>query len=300
MRYRRVLKHLCNGTLSRRLQWERLKHVKLKRSNWWNSQIGKREYVETKIQHGVRVRLHFDSCLSQKIFRGDFEWRERQFLNDFLRPGDVFLDVGANIGLFTLIAAHRVGTSGRVFAFEPVPKTYQRLISNIELNHFENVSCHQLALSDIVGRLDMNISLDGFDAWNSLAQPTAGNSFTVETVDCVSLDAFAQKHKLFGRVTMMKIDVEGWESRVLSAGFELLSRSDAPLLQIEFNDQNCRSAGSSCQKLYYLLDKLGYKPFVYDAMSKTVIPETLRENHQGLNLIASKQPHVLFHRLASR
>lgn len=119
-----------------------------KRIAWWNSEISKREHFESKLQNGVKIRLHFDSQLSRLIYCEGFELQERKFLNAFLRPGDIFVDIGANIGLFSLIAARCVGKNGHVYAFEPTAKIYQRLIENVNLNHFKNISYFQLALSD--------------------------------------------------------------------------------------------------------------------------------------------------------
>jgi FkbM family methyltransferase len=280
------------------MEWHH--YIRPKRLAWWESQIGKRQYVETRIQPGVRMRLYFDNRLSTAIYCGDFEWRERQFLNAFLRPGDVFVDIGAHIGLFTLIAARRVGNTGRVYAFEPCSETYQRLLANVELNRLTNVSCYQLALSDRATQLDMTTSLDGYDAWNSLTRPIMGNSFAVETVNAVRWDDFVQERNLIGHVTMMKIDVEGWESYVLSGGYQVLSRTDAPVLQVEFTEQASQVAGSSCAKLYHLLEELGYQMFVYNAMSKRLIRDPLRASYPYLNLIAAKKPAEVFARLERR
>ena len=89
---------------------------------------------------------------------------------------------------------------------------------------------------------------------------------------------------------MIKIDVEGWEGRVLAGGFETLSRLDAPILQVEFTEQAARTAGSSCEKLYRNLVQLGYRMFIYDAKSRCLIDEPVRENYPYLNLIAAKDP----------
>lgn len=296
----RGLVHLYEGTLLDRLRQEWRQHAKRKRVVWWESQIGKREHFETMIQRGVRIRLYYDNQLSKLIYCHDFEWQQRKFLNFFLRPGDVFVDIGASIGLFTLIAAHCVGNTGRVYAFEPCSRTYHRLLASVQLNRLVNVSCYQLALSDRITQLDMIISLDGFDAWNSLAQPVAGESFAVETVNCTTWDSFVQEQNLVGRVTMMKIDVEGWETRVLLGGSETLSRMDAPILQVEFTEQAAQAAGSSCAELYHLLEELGYQMFVYDAKSRRLVPDPLREEYPYLNLIAVKRPEEVVSRLKKR
>jgi FkbM family methyltransferase len=300
LRIQRCLVHLRNGTLPERLRLEWRQYIKRRRLAWWESQVSKSQYVETTIQPDVRMRLYFDSQLSQRIYCRDFELKERWFLNAFLKRGDAFVDIGANIGLFTLIAAHRVGNAGYVYAFEPCSRTYQRLLANVTLNGLANVSCYQLALSDDATQLNMNVSLDGFDAWNSLAQPIAGHSFAVETVNCTTWDSFAREHNLFGRVTMMKIDVEGWETRVLLGASETLSRMDAPVLQVEFTEEASRAAGSSCAELYHLLEDRGYQMFVYDVKSRKLVRDPLRESYPYLNLIAAKRPEQVAARLENR
>lgn len=296
----RGLVHLRRGTVLERIRSEWREYTSRKRTGWWQSQKGIREQTEVSIQPGVRMRLYFDSRLSQLIYCDDFERQQREFLNAFLRQGEVFVDIGANIGLFTLIAAYRVGSTGRVYAFEPCSTAHRRLLANVQLNRLDNVSCHQSALSDLVGQLNMTVSLDGFDAWNSFAQPIAGHSFAVETVNCTTWDNFVQGHNLAGRVTMMKIDVEGWEGRVLSGAYEALAGTDGPVLQVEFADQAAQSAGSSCARLYDSLRGLGHQMFTYDAKSRELVHDPLRESYSYLNLIAVKQPERIVARLKKR
>ena len=245
----------------------------------------------------VRMNLHLDSRLSELIYCEGFEEEERRFLKAFLRPNDIFVDVGANTGLFTLLAARYVGPTGRVYAFEPCRETHNRLLENVVLNRFSNVRCHQSALSDSDKPLLMQVSLDGFDAWNSAATPTAGTSFSSETACATTWDDFAETHHLVGRVTMMKIDVEGWESRVLTGGFRSFSREDAPVLQVEFTEQNAQGTGSSCVDLYHTLEKLGFQMFTYDAPSRRLVLDPLRQSYPYLNLIASKDPEWVTARL---
>lgn len=301
----RGLAHIRNGTVLDRLRssWWLSADTRRERRNrqrkvWWQSQIGQRDSFETKLQRGTRMRLYFDDRLAQAIYCDAFEWEEQDFLNAFLRPGDVYFDAGANIGLFTLIAASRVGARGLVHAFEPCSRVFQRLTDNIKLNNFSNVSAHQMALSDRPAQLELTISLEGFDAWNSLAQPIRGSDFSVETINAVTLDDFVHEHDLMGRLTMMKIDVEGWESHLLAGGTKTLSRADAPVLQVEFTGQAALAAGSSCTDLYRTLERLGYQMFVYDARARKIFHDPIREEYIYSNLIAAKQPEMVTNRLA--
>lgn len=287
-RITRFIAHIRKGTLLDRVHAEWQERRRKRRLVWWKTQTGRREHFETRIEHGIRMRLHFDSELAHRIYCDDFERLERRFVSAFLRADDVFVDVGANIGLFSLIAANRVGHFGTVYAFEPCRKTFHRLRENMKLNNFRNIQCFELGLSDESGEFPFYTSEDGFDAWNSITHPIEGKSFTREFIQCLTWDRFARLHQLVGRVAMMKIDVEGWESRVLEGARESFSREDAPLLQVEFTDKASTSAGSSCKRLYQLLENLGYRMFSYDASARELIHDPLRESYPYVNLIATK------------
>jgi FkbM family methyltransferase len=270
-----------------------------RRSHWWQQRKDK-GHIDVRIWSNVRMRLYFEDELSRLIYCQDFERQEREFLTAFLSRGDVFIDVGANIGLFSLIASKSVGRTGCVYAFEPCSTAFRRLQASVDLNHFANVRCFPVALSDSAGPFVMNVSLDGFDAWNSLARPAAGNSFGTEMVTSVTWDEFAREHDLIGKVAMMKIDVEGWESRVLRGGAYCLSRDDAPILQVEFTDVAALSAGSNCTELYRTLETFGYQMFTYDAKGRQLLPEPLRAAYPYQNLLAVKMPEAVATRLARR
>jgi len=296
----RILKHLRNRTLLDRIESEWRQYLRGRRLKWWNFQVDKLKKFTTRIQRGIKIYLYFDSRLSQIIFCHDFEWEERHFLNTFLRQGDVFVDIGANIGLFTLIAAYRVGKTGRVFSFEPTFEIYQRLNENIKLNNFNNVYRFQWALSDAESEGSFFKSQNGYDAWNSFAKPIAGETFIKETVQCKRWDDFARDNQLFGNVTMMKIDVEGWETRVLIGACEMLYRKDAPVLMVEFTEEAARSAGSSCKDLYCLLEQFGYQMYTYNSKSQMLICDPLRDSYPYINLIAAKDKNYIHKRLRNK
>ncbi len=254
----------------------------------WEKEAAQGGFVIHKIAPKVRMKLYCDSMLSRLILFNDFEGDERDFMTRFLRPGDVYVDVGANVGLFTLIAARAVGPEGRVIAFEPVSKTNKRLCENIQLNKFTNVQVEQGALSDATGKFDIMVAEDEMDVFNSFARPYMGEHYARESVSTTTWDEFATSHSLEGRVKFMKIDVEGWETKVLQGGRGQLSREDAPVLQVEFTDDAAKAAGSSCQENYRLIESMGYKLFTYDRATKTLKPEAIREEYPYLNLYGVK------------
>jgi FkbM family methyltransferase len=235
------------------------------------------------------MRLYLDSELSRLIYCRGFEYTERLFTSRLLRSGDVYVDVGANIGLFTLLAADRVGATGRVFSFEPVSRTYARLVENIRLNGFRQVFPQQVAVSDSRCELTITTAGGGFDAWSSLGRPYMGQEGRCEQIQAVSWDEFAVEHDLVGKVTLMKLDVEGWESRTLRGASQTLSRGDAPTLYVEFTQEAAMNAGSSCQEIYDLLTSFGYEMFLPTPDAKSLEPFPRREIYPNINLLAIKR-----------
>jgi FkbM family methyltransferase len=151
-----------------------------------------------------------------------YEPATTDFLINTLKPGGVFVDVGANHGYFTLIAASRVGASGRVYAFEPNPPVFDQLATHIRLNGFDDrVQASAVALSDADGEATFYVSQCESNSGLSSLTPTAerlelGSLSPDHTVRvrAETFDAWRQRTRP-GRIDLMKIDVEGAEDRVL-------------------------------------------------------------------------------------
>ena len=262
----------------------------------WAYLAGHRTKVLQDLGGGLQMFLYTDSELSRLIRLENFSATERWFTREFLRPRDVYVDVGANAGLFTLTAAQAVGSSGRVFGFEPSPLMFSRLQENVALNGFRNVSCHQLALSSGEGEAEMAVARDEHDGWSSLAGPRAGAAFKSETVRTSTWARFATENGLVGRVALMKMDVEGWERQVLLGGREVFARADAPVLYVEFTDR--AAGGPSCAQLYALLEELGFGLYAVDLERRAVISAPRQAAYADVNLVAAKDPQKVNERLS--
>jgi FkbM family methyltransferase len=255
--------------------------------------------VIRRVAPGVRMKLYGDSLLCEMLYFGDFEPDTRSFFDAWLRPGDTFLDVGANVGLYALAAARRVGPRGHVHAFEPCTQTFERLNENVSLNRLNNVACHRVALSDENARAELALANGGFDAWNSLGKPYMGETTGCETVTTVTLDSFIREQGITGRNCAVKIDVEGWESQVLAGAEQFLSGRDAPILCVEFTEEAATLAGSSCTELYRTLERLGYGMFNVSAVAEEIQPFAFRETFPNVNLLATRNVAAVRERLAS-
>ncbi|NJL10297.1 MAG: FkbM family methyltransferase [Calothrix sp. SM1_7_51] len=123
---------------------------------------------EFKLMDGSRFNYPLKSVLGLGLFINSFEASEIEFVRQSLQPGDVFFDIGANGGFYTVIAAKQVGSTGHVYAFEPGSRELSLLRRNIEINNLSNVTIIERAVSDKKSTTKFAISHDG--AMNSLSQ----------------------------------------------------------------------------------------------------------------------------------
>jgi FkbM family methyltransferase len=151
-----------------------------------------------------------ESVPMQRRAIGKFEADKVRALQELLKPGMTFVDVGANKGDFTLLAAKVMGDRGRVLAFEPVPDNLHWLRKSIALNGYRSVEVIEIALSDTAGRAP--IHLGTFSGWHSLVHTEGGTGETIE-VETRTLDSVLEERG--GRADVIKIDVEGAELQVL-------------------------------------------------------------------------------------
>jgi FkbM family methyltransferase len=151
-----------------------------------------------------------------------------RFLNSYLKRADVFVDAGANIGLFTAYASRAVGPSGRVIAFEAHPLTSSVLAENVALNKLDNVTIISAALGDKAGELKMKYVQGDAGSTHVAIRPVAEDL----NVPVVTLDTELQGRGVI-RVDYLKIDVEGFERQVLDGAIETITRNPHITVQTE-------------------------------------------------------------------
>ena len=215
---------------------------------------------------GVKLRLNSQRAYDLGVLCGTWEEHdEHRVLCSYLRPGMTVIDIGAHIGVYSLLMAKVVGPTGCVYAFEPVPQFYERLLANIALNEATNIKPFQIAISDESGEIEFFVSLPhlfaSFDEGGSSIFPyTPAHSQSIKVLT-ETLDSFLERQGI-ERVDAIKIDVEGAELKVIRGAKNLLSRPDKPLLMLEVNPSALRAAGTTPEELFSEVLSFGYEPFV--------------------------------------
>jgi FkbM family methyltransferase len=217
---------------------------------------------------------------------GVYESEVAAFLQDHLRPGGVFVDVGANIGVFTLLAARRVGPAGKVIAVEASPRVFSYLEHNVRANGLTNVSLKHTAASHQespgVPFYDAPLDHFGMGALSPQfnAQPTP--------VRARKLDAILAEEKL-GRVDLMKLDVEGFEADVFRGASQLLAAETPPLIVFEFLDwAKARMPNGKVGDAQRILRDCGYTLWRLDDFMKNRPPLTQVLTEGSAMLVAAR------------
>jgi FkbM family methyltransferase len=193
------------------------------------------EKVWAQIEAGPAkgIWLEVNPRTGRDYIRGEAEIRIQEILAERIRSGMVFYDLGANIGLFTLLAARLVGSRGKVFSFEPDAQTAARLRRNIEHNGFENVTVVEAGVWSSSGTLNFVMG-DPSSPDRGLGRFVAGENGAAGTpMRCVSLDDFMESAP---PPDVIKCDVEGAEAEVFG-GAEKFFRTSRPLIVCEIHSE---------------------------------------------------------------
>jgi len=192
-----------------------------------------------------------------------------------LREGFVVLDIGANVGLISLLAAKKVGRSGKVYAFEPVPEIFARLQENIALSGFDNIEPVPLALSSQKGTAMIYIA----HAASSLFRRVSNEFVEVPTE---RLDDFVEREGI-ERVDAIKLDVEGAELHVIHGADKTILRFK-PIMMVEINPDTLKAAGTTPQELFDAIVSYGYKAHVIRKGKAVPVTQPVKTKRRGIGI----------------
>jgi FkbM family methyltransferase len=204
-----------------------------------------------------------------------------------IKKGDTIVDMGANIGFYTLLAANLVGEKGKVYSFEPDPKTNILLKMNVELNNYHNVVIIQKAVSNQTGTAKFYLSTEpGAD---TLYRESSGKYIEIETE---TLDHYFQDKDQ--TIDVIKMDVEGAEIAALSGMDKILRQNNNLKMFLEFVPRNVKRAGYTTDIFFNNFSSYGFKIYFPDSGKLRHITDTdellrLCGNKVCINLFLTRQ-----------
>ncbi|MGE3539937.1 MAG: FkbM family methyltransferase [Candidatus Tectimicrobiota bacterium] len=216
-----------------------------------------------RTRHGFRMHIDVSDWLGRHLFvTGEYEPSTTALFKRLLRPGDTFLDIGANAGYFTLLGAKMVGKAGRVLSFEPIPAVRKQLEDNIRLNGEACCVVYDVAVSNVDGTSQFFVGPQdhlGTSSMRAISDFTSSIDVRTARLDDLLADNV--------QIAAAKIDVEGAECHVLEGMQGLLARCH-PDLVLEITPQYLQGLGRTVEDIDRLLQPLGYRAF---AIENTVL-----------------------------
>jgi FkbM family methyltransferase len=246
---------------------------------------------------GFKIKVitqgYINDISTELLYKGIHEPMSTQIFKRFVKEGNCVVDVGANVGYFTLLSARLVGELGRVFAYEPSPVNLIELQNNVDLNHFQNVRPALVALSDYNGRSKFFLSTREC-ARHSLIQTKEHDESTIVEVAKLD-DAFPVNYPLH----FLKSDTEGNELAVLKGAKETINRNSSIKLLVEVNTDALYAQKVAVTDLWNFITldlNMKYVYLVDDYKSKCFkttlrqLLQYLKRGNLGCNLLCSRTP----------
>lgn len=236
-------------------------------------------------RRGIRYSLDVSDYVEHGVFFGYKDTATEQLIS-LAKDKKMIFDVGVNIGL-TLLNFAKVCPNGVIIGFEPDSKNFLKAKKNLKLNNFDNVTVINKGLGDKPAKMKLFRVNENNAGMNRVLSDSASKNnanLIFNEVEIITLDNFIQE-KDIAQIDLIKIDVEGFELKVLN-GAEQLMRKHLPILFIELDDENLKAQNDSAQSLILFLEQFGYK--IWRADNKKAVKSEDDFSHCHFDIVCEK------------
>tara|TARA_B100000953_G_scaffold272265_1_gene243614 strand:- start:206 stop:1039 length:834 start_codon:yes stop_codon:yes gene_type:complete len=217
------------------------------------------------------VLRFFPTPFSRELWiNKEYQHTANIFFSDYLKFGDVVIDIGANIGTVTLESAVKVSSKGRVYSIEPDKKIFKFLAENIKLNNLQNIEIFNVALGE--GNNSVFFSSKRSDDLNSVSITGEGEEISLCRLDDLSINE--------SKINLIKIDVLGYEKFVFEGAKKILKMTECIHLPIIPSD--CKRYGYDFNDIFEMLKNLGFQLFTFSEKNISAIKSNFNPKNQDV------------------
>lgn len=220
-----------------RLNINRLNNAKNRIIWFLFKKLGKKGIISNNYQ-GYKLFLEFVDDSFEIYYHGLYEEEETSIIKKIVKEQMNVLDIGANIGYFSLMMANLIGPKGKVYAFEPNPKMFLRLKKNLEINpsYSDQIEINQLALGNMEGIAKLFCPPPGLEGLGGLRNTKRIPIDKTINVNVITLDKYVKEHNI-KKIDFIKLDVEGGEYDVIKGAEDTLTKNH-PIILFEAEEKN--------------------------------------------------------------
>ena len=218
-----------------------------------------RDLFEAKSRFGFKLLIKKTDFSSLFFYSDDYEAEETKLISEIVKSGMTVLDIGGNIGYFTLLMANLVGKEGKIHTFEPNPPMYSRLEKNIKINpelDDGRITLHKIALSSKEGETIFYCPIEGHEGVGGLKNTKRASIEKEIKVNIETLDKFVLDNKI-NKIDFIKMDIEGGELDVLKGAEDTLKKI-RPIILFEANEMNTAPYGYRVMDILYYFEERDY------------------------------------------
>jgi FkbM family methyltransferase len=235
--------------------------------------------IKFNLPHGIVIDLYPQGQIAELLYTSKFEYQELEMIISYLKPGMNVIDIGANIGLYSIVADKIIGKTGHIWAFEPSDETHKRLLANLTLNKVSTTKVEKMALADVIdaqltlkrdpGYRDGDRYLSTRKKENKSVDSAPTDLGDIETVNVTTLDHYMYEVNNVGiSFDLMKMDIEGGEFSVFKGAKRILENNPNILIMFECTPQGCECNGHKIEDVFVFLRTFNLKIYCWDPMKR--------------------------------
>ena len=242
-------------------------------------------------EHTIFLNPNDKVCIETYADVDSYDPGSTAILKKLLKKDMNVINIGANIGYFTLLAAREVGPQGKIFAFEPFPKTVELLQKNVDVNGYSNVDVVPMAVSDKTGTAKLSV---GGSSLHNVISSRIITEMSLITVPQTSVDDFMSQKEL--SINFVVIDAEGSEPFILNGMAKTIEKNLNMVIMIEYNPFTLELAGSTIENFMNVIANYGFMMYLINEVTLKITPITMESLKQDIkypnvaNLLLSKEP----------
>ena len=242
-------------------------------------------------EHTIFLNPDDKVCIETYADVDSYDPGSTAILKKLLKKDMNVINIGANIGYFTLLAAREVGPQGKVFAFEPFPQTVELLQKNVDVNGYSNVDVVPMAVSDKTGTAKLSV---GGSSLHNVISSRIITEMSLITVPQTSVDDFMSQKEL--SINFVIIDAEGSEPFILNGMAKTLEKNPDMVIMIEYNPFTLELTGSTLENFMNTITNYGFLIYLINEVTLKITPITTEKLKQDIkypnvaNLLLSKDP----------